>query len=94
MNSIYNQKDENFPKIIVCNKTDLRKKVTPTQIKNFSSKYKTSIFQASVKNSENIIPAFDCLIKIIIEEKIKNEKKERITLNLNSNYDYYNLCNC
>ncbi len=94
INSIYKQKDEKFPKIIICNKIDLENKVNQLQIKNFSKKYQTTIFQSSVKNSVNIIPAFDQLIKSIIKEKNKKEIDERITLNVNSNFHYDRYCKC
>ena len=89
--SIYEQKDKNFPKIIICNKTDLENKITQKQIKTFSDKYNTSFFQSSVKNSVNIIPAFDYIIKKIIKEKKKYQ--ERITLNQDMNSDN-NTCFC
>jgi small GTP-binding protein len=63
-----------LPKVVIANKTDLGRKITPKSIKQFKTLNKVEVYECSAKTGENSKEAFDYVIKEVIKTKIKKNK--------------------
>lgn len=67
-----------IPKVVIANKIDLDKTVKSYNIKQFQKGNKVDVFECSAKTGINIVEAFNCIIKEVLNAKQKKEASIQI----------------
>jgi small GTP-binding protein len=80
LNCIKENADNDIPKVVIANKIDLDRTISPSQINKFSKDTHTIIFEASAKSDINTIQPFEYLITEVLKKKKKKDKDKQIEL--------------